>query len=238
MKNVQADFTQRYARMESLEPIGKEGVEKIGSGRVFVIGCGALGSMCAMYLAGAGVGTIGIADYDTIDISNLQRQLFYSEKTAGASKVMQLAKSMNQLNSEIDIRIYNDLISAPKALKIFGEYDFIIDGSDNAMTKQMTSRVCENLGIPYCIGGVEGFTGQVMSWSPGHAGYRELFGESEVSSGILPCSANGVIGPAAGVVASYQASEAIKFFTSAGDMLYDKLFSFDLLSLTTGVYDF
>lgn len=227
-KNVK--YPRRYARLEAIEAIGREGVEKLRNGKVFIIGCGALGSLCAMYLAASGVGTIGLADFDTIDATNLQRQLFYSEDTVGASKIEQLAERLLSLNSETTLHLHKEMITPAKAERIFPDYDFIIDGSDNPSTKLMTSRVCESLGVPYCIGGVESFSGQVMSWSPGHTGYKELFGEIAACSELLPCSIAGVAGPAAGVVASYQASEAIKFLTSAGTMLYDRLHTFDLLT--------
>lgn len=230
-------FPNRYSRLEIIESIGKEGLRKIRAGKVFILGCGALGSLSAMYLAASGIGTIGIADFDTIDASNLQRQLFYSEELVGNSKALELAERMKQLNSDIHIEIFNEIITAEKAEKIFAGYDFIIDGSDNMSTKQMTASICEKISKPYCIGGVEGFSGQVMSWAAGHTGYREIFGEGATCSNIMPCAVKGVVGPAAGIVASYQASEAIKFFTGAGNMLYDKLLNFDLLSPSSIIFD-
>ena len=229
-------FPKRYSRLEIIQSIGKEGLQKIRQGKVFILGCGALGSLSAMYLAASGVGTIGIADFDTIDATNLQRQLFYSEDIVGSSKVLELANKMSRLNSDIHLEVFNEMITARKAEKIFAGYDFIIDGSDNMSTKQMTSSVCEKINKPYCIGGVEGFAGQVMSWTPGHTGYCGIFGEGNSCSGIIPCAVKGVVGPAAGIVASYQASEAIKFLTGAGNMLYDKLLNFDLLSPSSEIF--
>ncbi|MDE6461084.1 MAG: HesA/MoeB/ThiF family protein, partial [Paramuribaculum sp.] len=156
-------FPKRYSRLEIIKSIGKEGLQKIRQGKVFILGCGALGSLSAMYLAASGVGTIGIADFDTIDATNLQRQLFYSEDIVGSAKVLELANKMSRLNSDIHLEVFNEMITARKAEKIFAGYDFIIDGSDNMSTKQMTSSVCEKINKPYCIGGVEGFAGQVMS---------------------------------------------------------------------------
>ena len=237
MNNNKEDYG-RYIRLETIGAIGREGVEKLRGGKVMIVGCGALGSLCAMYLAASGVGTIGIADFDTIDVTNLQRQLFFSEQTVGEAKAEVLAGRMEALNSEVEVRTYKEMITPAKAEAIFGEYDFIIDGSDNMSTKQMTSRVCEKLGVPYCIGGVEGFAGQVMSWKPGSTGYRDLFGDGTPTtscSALLPCMIAGVIGPAAGIVASYQASEAIKYLTKAGEMLYDRLLTFDLSAATSQI---
>lgn len=224
--------------MISLPGIGTEGVEKIRKGRVMVVGCGALGSLCAMYLSATGVGTVGIADFDTVDISNLQRQLFFDEQCLGSPKCATLAARIHAINSETTVNEYPEMINESRAVEIFADYDFIIDGSDNPSTKHMTASVCQRLGIPYCIGGVREFGGQVMSWAPGHAGYDELFGETPSCSGFMPCSVAGVLGPAAGVTASVQASEATKHLSGCGKMLYDKLFTFDLATVAANVYSF
>lgn len=228
----------RYSRIAAIPEIGDEGVASINNGKVLVIGCGALGSLCAMYLAGSGVGTIGIADFDTIDISNLQRQLFFDELSLGRSKCDVLYERIRALNSEIKVNVINHLVKEDRAMELFRCYDFIIDGSDNPATKLMTARVCERIDLPYCIGGVRGFSGQVMSWSKGHAGYTEIFGDIQSCSGFTPCSVGGVIGPAAGVVASMQASEAIKHLTGKGKMLYDSLFTFDMLENSAKFFNF
>lgn len=136
----------------------------MNSGRVLVIGCGALGSLCSMYLAASGIGTLSIADFDTIDLSNLQRQLFYKESELGLSKCETLGKRLAELNSSINIELIPGLVNLKKAQELFLEFDFIIDGSDNPSTKYLTASVCESLGVPYCIGGVREFGGQVMTW--------------------------------------------------------------------------
>lgn len=221
-----------------LDSIGEAGIDSLLNSKVLVIGCGALGSLSAMYLAATGTGTIGIADFDTIDISNLQRQLFFDETLLGKPKLSSLAKRMRNINSGITIKEYSELINEKRAGEIFPEYDFIIDGSDNPSTKKNTSSVCEKLGIPYCIGGVREFTGQVMSWAPGHTGYLEIFGDIRGCTGFTPCSFAGVLGPVAGTVASIQASEAIKFITGAGEMLFDSLLTIDLAKNSFEVFSF
>ena len=227
----------RYSRLAAIPELGSDGVARLRDGKVFIVGCGALGSLCAMYLAASGVGTIGLADFDTIDLSNLQRQLFYSEDKVGTSKLAELCNRIKSLNSEITIDAHHEMITASKASEIFPDYDFIIDGSDNMSTKLMTARACEELAVPYCIGGVEAFSGQVMSWAKGHIGYSGLFGDRAVCSGLLPCDISGVVGPAAGVVASYQAAEAIKYLTGVGTMLYDRLLNFDLAAAESSVLE-
>lgn len=226
----------RYSRLVAIDGFGEEGIEKLRDGKVMVVGCGALGSLCAMYLAASGIGRTGVADFDTVDISNLQRQLFFDEQSVGMLKVDLLAKRMAAINSEVEIDIFRELITAEKAADLFRGYDCIIDGSDNAATKLMTSQICETLGIPYCIGGVNGFSGQAVSWAPGHLTYRELFGEETDNSGLLPCSLGGVLGPTAGVTASVLAAEAIKIVTGVGVPLYDRIFSFDLASPSANIF--
>ena len=226
----------RYSRLKMLPGIEAEGVELIRNGRVLVVGCGALGSLCAMYLAASGVGSIAIADFDTIDISNLQRQLFFTESELGMSKCRTLAARMRALNSDVKIEELPIFMKEENALKHFPQHDFIIDGSDNPATKKMTATLCEQLAIPYCIGGVREYAGQVMTWTSGHAGYAEIFGETQACSGITPCSLGGVLGPAAGIVASVQAAEAIKYLTGSGNLLTDRLFSFDLSAPSANIF--
>lgn len=226
----------RYSRLSMLEGIGEQGVRQLSEGKVFIVGAGALGSLCAMYLAASGVGTIGIADFDTIDLSNLQRQLFYGESSLGKSKIEILTQHINEINSTVKVNAFFQIIKEASAIKIFPDYDFIIDGSDNPSTKKLTAETCEKAGIPYCIGGVRQFGGQVMSWDKGHMGYLDLFGDIPLCSGFTPCSLGGVLGPAAGVVASIQSAEAIKHLTGAGQMLYDKIFTFDLFNNTSSIF--
>lgn len=219
-----------------LPGIGEEGVALLRRSRVLILGCGALGSLCAMYLAASGVGTIAIADFDTIDITNLQRQLFYTEAELGSSKCKTLAAKMRAINSGCNVVEISELINREKAAEHFQNYDFVIDGSDNPATKKMTAEVCEKKDVAYCIGGVREFSGQVMTWVPGHAGYAEIFGDTPSCSGFTPCSVGGVLGPVAGIVASVQAAEAIKFLTHSGKFLTDKLFTFDLSTPTANVF--
>ena len=227
----------RYSRLTSLPEIGPEGMALLRASRVMVIGCGALGSLCAMYLAASGVGHVSIADFDTIDVSNLQRQLFFSEDVLGESKARILAERMRALNSDTKVIVMEDLIRRETALSVFAEHDVIIDGSDNPATKLMTDGVCHELGKPCIIAGVRGFECQVMTCLPGSVRYSEVFGVDGSCSGITPCSIGGVIGPAAGVAASIQASEAIKMVTGAGIPLVNRLFNLNLLDMSATVYD-
>lgn len=231
--------TNRYSRLTMLPGIGAEGMAQLQGAKVLVIGCGALGSMCAMQLAASGVGTIGIADFDTIDISNLQRQLFFDENCLGEKKVEILANKIMAINSTVAIDKLDTLITAQKANEIFPRYDFVIDGSDNPATKIVTALKCESLGIPYCIGGVKEYVGQVMSWNSGNPGYTDIFGEEAAScQSMLPCSASGVLGPVAAIVASLQATETIKHITAVGEMLYGRILTFDVEKMDFKIFKF
>lgn len=223
----------RYLR--NIRVIGAEGQKKLFGGSVFVVGCGALGGQVSMLLAGAGVGRIGIADFDTVDISNLQRQLFFEERDCGVSKAQLLSQRMQNLNSEITVEIYNELITPVKAKQIFPAYDFIIDATDNPASKYSMDKVCLEIGKPLCIGGVAGWRGQVMSMKGDNENHTARFSDvfaledGELpESGMLPCEIEGVMGAAASTIASLQASEAIKYLSGDGEPLFNRLLIMDL----------
>lgn len=224
---MEEDLKKRYARQIAIKEIGHEGQRKLCEARIMVVGCGALGSMVAMQLAGAGIGTIGIADFDTIDISNLQRQFFFKTQDTGKLKLNQLANSIKELNPGVEVKLHSGLITERQAESIFKEYDFIVDATDNPESKRMTGDVSNTLGKACCIGGVSRFGGQVMTLLPDYPRLEDYFG-SGVSEGFLPCSMDGVIGPAAAICASVQASEVIKYVTGSGELLSGKIFTFNL----------
>lgn len=225
----------RYARMLAVGGFGETELRRLQEGNVMIVGCGALGSLAAMYLAGAGIGKIGIADFDTIDISNLHRQLFYQTNDAGLKKAEILAGKMQQLNPEVTVETYSELVNEKNASGIFHGYDFIIDATDNSSSKFMIERICISIGKPFSTGGVAEFRGQVMSWEPGHTRFGDIFPAPSDREEMAPCATLGVMGPAAGIVASVQASEAIKHLSGIGKMLYDKVFIFDMNEGIAGV---
>lgn len=231
-------FDPRYSRLAALPDLGPEGVAALSKAKVLVIGCGALGSLCSMYLAASGVGYLAIADFDTIDISNLQRQLFFSERDLGKPKTEILAERVHSLNSSIHLQAISSLITEQRARRLFPEFDLIVDGSDNPATKLLTDRLTRESGRCCVIGGVKEFQGQVCSFRPDSIPYVEMFGDSPDSTDIMPCSIAGVLGPAAGVVASIQAAEAIKIITGAGDPLFNSLFTINLLDLSSSLIRF
>ena len=219
----------RYARQIAIPNIGREGQEKLLSSRVLVIGCGALGSMVSMELAGAGIGVIGIADFDNIDISNLQRQFFFKTSEAGESKVEKTGERIKELNPDIKVKLYREIVNRKNAANIFSDYDFIVDATDNPESKRLTGEVSAALGKACCIGGVRNFEGQVMTFLREDARFEEYFGDV-ADMGFLPCSLGGVIGPAAVVCASLQASEVIKYLSGIGELLSGSIIYFNLLN--------
>lgn len=233
-RTAQGRDLSRYARNIAVSEIGVEGQARLCGSAVLVVGCGALGSMAAMYLAGAGIGRIGLVDFDTIDITNLQRQLFFSESQGGASKAEALAEAIKSLNSEIEVNTYKTLLTKHNAREIVAGYDFVVEATDNPQSKRMVDSVCEQLGTGCCVGGVRGFEGQVTTCLPDSARYSSLFPDAE-NSGFTPCSQGGVLGPAAGTVASIQASEAIKALLGL-PVLSDRWLVFDLLTDRFDVY--
>lgn len=221
----------RYARQIAVEEIGREGQEKLLRAKVLVIGCGALGSMVAMQLAGAGIGKIGIADFDSVDISNLQRQFFFTTEEAGMKKAELLARNIGRLNPEVEVELFPLMITKRNAEKIFENFDFIVDATDNPESKKMTGEISHLKNKACTIAGVNGFSGQVMTFLPEDPRFEEFFGTASGES-FLPCSLGGVMGPVAAVAASLQAIETIKYITEAGELLSGNILVFNLLDNT------
>lgn len=227
--NMTSDDKRRYSRQISIEEIGIDGQEKLMKATIAVIGCGALGSMVAMQLAGAGVGTLRLADFDTIDVSNLQRQFFFKDEECGNGKLTTLTRRVKALNPDIRVEEFPKLISESNVDKILIGCDFVVDASDNPATKHLIESSAVKLGIPCCIAGVSGFKGQVMTVKPGSASFAETFADSD-DMGFTPCSIGGVLGPAAALCAAIQASETIKSIVGIGELLIDKVLVFNLFN--------
>lgn len=225
----------RYSRQTAIESFGVEAQMKLKGAKVFIVGCGALGSMAAMELAGAGVGRLGIADFDTIDISNLQRQFFFSTSEAGRLKGEVVRDRILALNPLVEVELISGMVNKTTASERFAECDFVIDATDNPASKIMTETVAEECEVACCVAGVSEFHGQLMTILPGGIKFSDIFGAT-ADGGFTPCSIGGVAGPAAAVCASLQAAEAIKYITGIGDMLIGKLLRFDLLTNDFTVY--
>lgn len=226
----------RYSRLMAIEEIGREGMERLREATVLVAGCGALGSMVAMQLAASGIGKLRIVDFDTIDLSNLQRQFFYTSSEAGEKKAISLASKIRALNPEVEVEIHDCMLNSGNAGDFVKGCDFVVEATDNHPSMLIIDRICEEASIPCVLAGVSGFSGQVMTSLPGHRRYRDVFPETE-TSGVLPCSITGVAGPAAAVAASIEVAEAIKSIIGLSPLLSDRLLLFDLLNLSFNVLE-
>lgn len=226
------DFTteqlERYSRHILLADVGVEGQEKLLSAKVLIVGAGGLGCPIALYLAAAGVGTIGIVDNDTVEISNLQRQIAHFTKDIGVSKVESAKEKMLAINPDVEVITHHMLLCADNILSIIRGYDFVIDGTDNFQTKFLVNDACFMEKIPLSHGGILRFDGQTTTIIPGESScYRCAFRNPPPPDAVPTCSQAGVLGAIAGMLGTIQAAEALKYITGAGGLLTDTLLSFD-----------
>lgn len=228
---------QRYARSVALMQIGADGQAAIMATRILIVGCGALGSTAALYLAASGIGHMTLVDFDTIDLSNLQRQIAYRSDQLGESKAFKLAEAVTSLNPEVEAVPMERLLRHTDLEKILPEYDIVLECSDNPATKLMVSDLCHISDKNCIIGGVSGFLGQVLGMGKGTPTFRDVFGDDPGCTGFTPCSAGGVFAPAAAVVASIQAAEALKIAANVNDSLIGKLLTIDTLKMTFRTFE-
>ena len=226
------DEVKRYDRQIILPQVGSDGQKKLKKSKVLIIGAGGLGAPAALYLAGAGVGTIGIVDADDVSVSNLQRQIIHTSKREGTNKAESAKKSMLELNEHIKVNTYPEYLYADNAEELFKEYDFIIDAVDNFETKFLINDTCVLLKKPFCHAGIRQFYGQVLTYVPGEGPcYRCIFEEIPKDGTVDNCSSAGVIGSIPGIIGSIQALEAQKYITGAGELLTGKMLTFDGLTM-------
>ena len=223
---------ERYNRQIILPEIGKDGQEKLKQAKVLLVGVGGLGAPIALYLTGAGVGTIGLMDGDVVDTSNLQRQILYKEQEVGMPKAETARKHLLELNSEVCIKAYNFRLTDKNAHDIIKDYDIIIDGCDNFATRYLINDTCKDLGKIYIYGAIRAFDGQVAVFNhpKGKCTYRTLYpNEEEMLS--MPAPPKGVMGVTPGIIGCMEAMEALKIIAVFGEPLIDKLWTIDLKSM-------
>ncbi len=223
----------RYSRHIILPKIGAAGQRRLLDARVLCVGAGGLGSPVAMYLAAAGVGRLGILDFDRVDLTNLQRQLLHDTKDVGRSKVDSAADRLNGINPGIDIVKHDTLLSSDNALDIIGQYDVVVDGTDNFPVRYLVNDATQMLGKPLVYGSIYQFDGQASVFMPGKRTpcYRCLFPEPPPPGTVPSCAEGGVFGVLPGIVGSIQAVEAIKIITGVGETLEGRLLLFDALEM-------
>lgn len=225
------DFTEeellRYSRHILLKDVGVEGQEKIRNGKVLVVGAGGLGAPVALYLAAAGVGTIGIVDGDVVDLSNLQRQVIHFTGDVGHPKVESARDKMLAINPNVKVNTIREFLMSDNALDIIKDYDFIVDGTDNFPVKFLINDACVMAGKPFSHGGILRFEGQTFTHLPGTACYRCLFKSPPPANAVPTCSQAGVLGAIAGMLGTIQAAETLKYLTGVGELLTNKLLTFN-----------
>ena len=222
---------ERYSRHLLLPEIGAAGQEKLKLARVLVVGAGGLGSPASLYLAAAGVGTLGILDHDRVDLSNLQRQLLFATSDVGASKALTAQARLRALNPDITVIAHDLELRTGNALEIVQPYDLVLDGSDRLATRYLVNDVCVLLGKPLVSAAIHRFEGQAMSYVPGRGPcYRCLFPQS--AEGLVPnCAEAGVLGVLPGMLGALQATEAIKLVLGLGEALIGRLLTYDALAM-------
>ena len=224
------DFSDRYARQLLLPEIGVVGQGRLAAARVLLVGVGGLGSPIATYLAGAGVGVIGLVDDDRVCVSNLQRQVLYSEGEVGLSKVLCAKRRLLELNSSISVVAHECRLSVENARELIDGYDVVVDGTDNFAARFLISDVCVELGKPFVYGAVCGLEGQVAVLCVGRATYRTLYPD-EAATLAMPHPGKQVVGVTPAVVGSVEAAQVLQLICGYGEPLVDRLWTIDLRNM-------
>ena len=227
-----SDFFERYSRQISMAEIGEQGQKKLSSARVLLVGVGGLGSVAGFYLVGAGIGTLGIIDDDMVELSNLQRQIAHSTADLGRSKVDSAAEKFSAFNPDVTIVTYEQQFSTRSAPQILDEYDFVIDATDNFPSKFVVADACHHTRKPYSHAGILRFHGQTITVLPGKTCcYRCIFNEPPPETVSKSGVVEGPLGVLPGVIGTIQATEAIKYFLGCGELLTDRLLTYDALAM-------
>ena len=223
---------ERYSRHIILKEVGAKGQKKLLNAKVLIIGAGGLGAPAAMYLAAAGVGTIGIADADEVDLSNLQRKIIHQTADVGKAKVQSAKETINAMNPDVTVNTYREFITSDNIMDIIKDYDFVIDGTDNFPAKFLKSDYsCVREWLLSHYTGIIRFKGQLMTYVPGEGPcYRCVFKNPPPKDAVPTCKQAGVIGAMGGVIGSLQAMEAIKYILGVGDLLTGHLLTYDAIT--------
>jgi len=226
-------MSSRYTRQIRLPELGEEGQARLGRGSALIVGVGGLGSPIAIYLAAAGVGRIGLADFDRVDETNLHRQILYNTSDVGRPKLEAAAEHLRDLNPDVDVVSHDAVLSSANALDVLRGYDVVIDGTDNFPARYLIDDACTILGKPNVYGSIFRFEGQVSVFDArGGPCYRCLYPEPPPAHLVPSCAAAGVIGVLPGVIGTIQATEAVKLLAGIGETLLGRLLLFDALRMT------
>ena len=231
--DLSREETERYSRHLIIPGFGLTAQQRLKNARVLVIGAGGLGSPALLYLAAAGVGTIGIVDDDVVDVSNLQRQIIHGVSNVGQPKAQSAAESIAELNPLVTVQQHVVRLDNSNALEIFAGYDLILDGTDNFATRYLVNDAAEILGKPYIWGSILRFDGQVsVFWAKHGPSYRDLYPEAPPPGSVPSCAEGGVLGVLCAQIGSVMVNEAIKLITGTGVSLLGRVLIFDALEMT------
>lgn len=232
---IQTEQADRYSRQIILQQIGIKGQKKLINSKVLVIGCGGIGSPVIMYLAAAGIGTLGIIDGDIVELSNLQRQIIHSTPDIGKPKVISAKETINALNPNVNVIAINDFVTANNIPDVIADYDFVIDAADGFSTKLLINDACVLSKKPYSMGGVTSFDGITSIITPGNACFRCIFTKPrQMTPPQEDNPRNGIIGAICGVIGTLQATECIKYLLGKSENLDNQLLIFS--GLTTQLH--
>ena len=227
------DEVRRYSRHLIIPDVGMSGQKRLKNAKVLCVGAGGLGSPALMYLAAAGVGTLGILEFDTVDESNLQRQIIHGQSDVGRSKAQSAADSVAQINPYVQINIHETRLDSSNVMELFSQYDLIVDGTDNFATRYLVNDACVLLNKPYVWGSIYRFEGQAsVFWSEHGPCYRCLYPEPPPPGMVPSCAEGGVLGVLCASIGSIQVNEAIKVLTGIGEPLVGSLIVYDALEMT------
>jgi len=232
-----ADLTveevRRYSRHLIIPDVGMDGQKRLKNARVLAVGAGGLGSPTLLYLAAAGVGTLGIAEFDVVDESNLQRQIIHGTSDVGKSKGLSAKESIAEINPLVEVVLHETRLDSDNVLDIFSSYDLIVDGTDNFATRYLVNDACVLLDKPYVWGSIFRFDGQVsVFWDSHGPNYRDLYPVPPPPGMVPSCAEGGVLGVLCATIGSIQATEAIKLITGIGETLLGRLTVYDALEMT------
>jgi len=231
--DLTVDEVRRYSRHLIIPDVGKTGQRRLKNARVLCVGAGGLGSPALLYLAAAGVGTLGIIDFDVVDESNLQRQIIHGQSDVGRPKAVSAMESVREVNPLVNVVLHEERLDSDNAMQIFEPYDLIVDGTDNFATRYLVNDACVLLGKPYVWGSIYRFDGQAsVFWAEHGPCYRCLYPEPPPPGMVPSCAEGGVLGVLCGSIGSIQVNEAIKLITGIGETLVGRLMIYDALDMT------
>jgi len=231
--DLSVDEVRRYSRHLIIPEIGMTGQKRLKNARVLCVGAGGLGSPALLYLAAAGVGTLGVIDFDVVDESNLQRQIIHGQSDIGRLKAESARDSIAEINPYVNVQVHTDALTNDNVMEIFSGYDLIVDGTDNFATRYMVNDACVLLGKPYVWGSIFRFDGQAsVFWAEYGPCYRCLYPDPPPPGMVPSCAEGGVLGVLCGSIGSIQVTEAIKLITGVGESLAGRLMIYDALEMS------